>query len=216
VPKSTFFNLTKDKTDKIIKVSIDEFMEYTYENASINRIVENAEIAKGSFYQYFEDKKDLYEYIIEEAQEKKKSYFVDTLNNQSNFDFFEAIDEVFLREINFARELPKQASLILDYNRSSLVKLKRETLTDTWIFRNVYEELIIKGIDNKSLDSDIEIKLYVYLLASLNISILEYYIYEVSYDYSKALNYVSNVVKLLRNGVKENKRTKKSFEDRFY
>ena len=53
MPKDTFFNLPEDKRALICKVALEEFGEYTFDQASINRIVAKAGIAKGSFYQYF-------------------------------------------------------------------------------------------------------------------------------------------------------------------
>jgi TetR/AcrR family transcriptional regulator len=65
MPKPTFFNLTDDKRQRLIDLAIEEFAENDYDLASISKIVAQAGIAKGSFYQYFEDKKDLYQYLLE-------------------------------------------------------------------------------------------------------------------------------------------------------
>ena len=43
-------------------------------NVSVSRIVNRAGIAKGSFYQYFEDKKDCYLYLLELAAREKTSF----------------------------------------------------------------------------------------------------------------------------------------------
>lgn len=64
MPKETFFNLPDDKRRRILDVVIDEFAYNDYANVSISRIVARAGIAKGSFYQYFEDKDDLSGYLI--------------------------------------------------------------------------------------------------------------------------------------------------------
>ncbi len=66
-----FFNLPKEKQQRIIDVCIDEFAEKTYHNASISNIVRQSKIAKGSFYQYFEDKKDIFKYILKYMGDKK-------------------------------------------------------------------------------------------------------------------------------------------------
>ena len=58
MPKQTFFNLPEDKRENLINIAIEEFAENDYQTASISRIVANAGIAKGSFYQYFENKED--------------------------------------------------------------------------------------------------------------------------------------------------------------
>ena len=64
MPTSTFFNLPEEKKQKILKAANKEFARVPIEQVSIKNIVEDAEIARGSFYQYFEDKQDLFEYIM--------------------------------------------------------------------------------------------------------------------------------------------------------
>lgn len=59
MPKETFLNLSEEKKKKIIKAAQNEFERVPLEQASIKNIVENAGIARGSFYQYFESKEDL-------------------------------------------------------------------------------------------------------------------------------------------------------------
>lgn len=64
MPTNTFFNLPEEKKQKILKAANKEFARVPIEQTSIKNIVEDAEIARGSFYQYFEDKEDLFEYIM--------------------------------------------------------------------------------------------------------------------------------------------------------
>jgi AcrR family transcriptional regulator len=65
MPTKTFMNLPDDKKNKIIQASIKEFSNATYEKASINKIIKDANISRGSFYMYFEDKMDLTMYLLE-------------------------------------------------------------------------------------------------------------------------------------------------------
>lgn len=65
MPKETFLNLPEAKRQRIIDVALEEFAGHTYHRASLSRIVERAGIAKGSMYQYFDDKFDLYVYLME-------------------------------------------------------------------------------------------------------------------------------------------------------
>ncbi len=61
--KSTFYNLPYDKRQRIIDAVVKEFMERPSEKVSINHIIKEAQISRGSFYQYFDDKVDLIEII---------------------------------------------------------------------------------------------------------------------------------------------------------
>lgn len=65
MPTNTFFNLPEEKKNKILKAANKEFARVPLEQASIKNIVEDAEIARGSFYQYFEDKEDLFDYMMD-------------------------------------------------------------------------------------------------------------------------------------------------------
>ena len=74
MPNQTFFNLPAEKREQILQVTIDEFAENDYDSASISRIVARAGIAKGSFYQYFTDKEDLYAYLLGMLAEAKTQF----------------------------------------------------------------------------------------------------------------------------------------------
>ena len=63
MPTSTFFNLPPPKREKLLHAAIMEFAR-PYGEVSINRIIQGAEIPRGSFYQYFADKTDLFRYVL--------------------------------------------------------------------------------------------------------------------------------------------------------
>lgn len=50
-----------------------EFSEHGYQESSISSIIKKAKIPRGSFYQYFEDKLDLYKYVVEQVGIKKNT-----------------------------------------------------------------------------------------------------------------------------------------------
>lgn len=74
MPKDTFFRLPEVKRQRIVQAAMVEFAANTYREASINRIIKAAEVPRGSFYQYFTDKKDLYQYLIDQLSLTKLSY----------------------------------------------------------------------------------------------------------------------------------------------
>ena len=57
---ATFERLPEEKKERILAAARREFVEYPYEKSSINRILQDAKVPKGSFYQYFDDKVDLF------------------------------------------------------------------------------------------------------------------------------------------------------------
>jgi AcrR family transcriptional regulator len=91
MPKQTFFNLPSEKRETIMNAAIEEFAEYGLENASTNRIVKNSGIAKGSFYQYFEDKQDVFMHMLDLVEQQEMEFFKEKhppTNNMGTFHYF--------------------------------------------------------------------------------------------------------------------------------
>ncbi len=65
MPTSTFYRLPEEKRSRLMNEVWKEFTRVPYTEASINRIIFGAKIPRGSFYQYFLDKNDLYFYLID-------------------------------------------------------------------------------------------------------------------------------------------------------
>src|SRR5690349_22208673 len=88
MPKQTFLNLPEEKRETIFNAAVEEFAEYGLENASTNRIVANSGIAKGSFYQYFEDKQDVFMYLLSVIEHKEMEFFKDKPPPAHHMDLF--------------------------------------------------------------------------------------------------------------------------------
>ena len=70
MPSQTFFNLSKEKQDRIMAAAREEFFTHSFDEASINRLIKAAGIPRGSFYQYFADKEDVYFYLGEQISQR--------------------------------------------------------------------------------------------------------------------------------------------------
>lgn len=89
MPTKTFFNLPIEKQRNLLEASEREFSRVSFDEASINQIIQDAKISRGSFYMYFEDKEDLYFYLLQKYQLKmyqKLIYHIDS----SHRDFITA------------------------------------------------------------------------------------------------------------------------------
>ena len=67
MPSATFFNLPEEKRQRLIEAAWDEMTAVSFDKVSINRIIQNATISRGSFYQYFTDKSDLLHFLLEQV-----------------------------------------------------------------------------------------------------------------------------------------------------
>lgn len=65
MPSKRFEKLSDTKREKIIWAIINEFVESGYDGASINSVIKKADISRGSFYTYFENKDDMFAYVMD-------------------------------------------------------------------------------------------------------------------------------------------------------
>lgn len=131
MPKQTFFNLPDEKRAKIIDAAIEKFAANGYAQTSINSIVERAEIAKGSIYQYFEDKKDFYLYLVayvkdfymthraEFVGDVAKQHFRETLHR--TMLFFREFQEKYPAQVRFYFAMVGDTSIPFDEEISSIM-----------------------------------------------------------------------------------------------
>lgn len=94
MPKQTFFNLPEEKQEILIEAAKLEFSRVPLNEASIANIVKSADIPRGSFYQYFEDKEDAFYYLLEKQTKVHNSAFQQTLK-ENNGNIFTAFIETY-------------------------------------------------------------------------------------------------------------------------
>lgn len=173
MPKDTFFNLPDDKRERVIEAALDEFASRSYHKARVTAIADKAGIAKGSFYQYFEDKKDLFKYIMELSVNKKLEYINhDMMTNKEKYSFFKLLREIYLSGIRFARENPRLVSIgnILVNNKELRQEIWGEFKDRSTEF---FKLLLEDGVARGELDPDIDTELVSRLLTGLNFSLID-------------------------------------------
>ena len=103
MPTRTFLNLPKEKRLRVLRAAKKEFSRVPLEKAVIANIVKDADIPRGSFYQYFYDVDDLFVYVLEYMYGIDRKKFMKFLND-TNGDIYEAL------KIRFADEIDKLSS----------------------------------------------------------------------------------------------------------
>lgn len=81
--KDTFHNLSREKKEKILDVLKAVFREKPFHEVTVKEIVEESGIARGSFYQYFDDLKEAYFEVLNSELGDIHSLFVDIFKEQN-------------------------------------------------------------------------------------------------------------------------------------
>lgn len=206
MPKSTFFNLPQQKKERIIDAALDEFADKPYHQARVSNIVKKAGIAKGSFYQYFENKKEIFKYIIDIMGEKKLKYLSEVIKKQPEMDFFNFLEELYKEGINFATDHPrlnKIGNKLFSDSNSELLEEIMEINKNKSI--DFYENVLSKGIQNGEIDPKIDVEVTAHLLTKINIFIGEL-LYKESEVNVDDMEIVQKVLYIIKNGLEINKK----------
>lgn len=94
MPKEMFYKIPIEKQEMFINAAIDEFTSKSIENASVNSIIKKANISRGSFYNYFEDIEELFNFIFEKVR-KERFIFANEIIKECNRDYFIFIKKLF-------------------------------------------------------------------------------------------------------------------------
>lgn len=120
MPTQTFFRLPEEKRERLTEAAWEEFMSVPFADASINRIVRAAQIPRGSFYQYFEGKEDLFFYLLGSLREEAFGLMTEALKRTDGDPFRASLglfDEVF-RQDNTVRPSMHRVVEILRLNQN--------------------------------------------------------------------------------------------------
>ncbi len=148
MPKQTFYNLKEEKREKIEQALLKEFSNNTFEGASISNIIVEAQIPRGSFYQYFENKEDAVEYIINKYLKKEKEKIYTSLLRNNGDIFKTSIDiyDYIIEKINTTSNLKLFKNILqeLRKNNTNVFEENTEFLSE--------KKTIEKIIDKRDLN----------------------------------------------------------------
>src|ERR1700748_1612912 len=65
VPRTTWTNLDAERRERVLHAAMAEFGKHGYSGGSLNVIAREAGVAKGSLFQYFDDKLDFFAHVAE-------------------------------------------------------------------------------------------------------------------------------------------------------
>ena len=194
--KPTYLNLEKDKQERLIDACMEEFSSYTFSDASINRIIKRAEISRGSFYQYFEDKEDCYLEMLGIIAEEKYRIFKDVVQAEAG-NVFEAYLNM-LRQVKIWMEAQPRY-----YKIGVLMELDKSSFIQKLIKQNpgmmeYFLSLIRKDQANGIIRPDVNPQLLSDVLIGINQKLLMDHF--VNKDYDRMIEASEAVLDLIQKG----------------
>lgn len=198
MPKQTYNNLDKDKKERLIEACLEEFSHYTFSDSSINRIIKNCDISRGSFYQYFENKEDCYMEILGIIAQEKYEIFKDVVKDES-FSVFDDYINMLKQVRVWMERQPRyyKIGLLMQKDDSDFVAKLNENNPS---MSEYFNYLIRKDQEKGLIRKDIDPKLLAEVLTITSQKILTEFFLNKEYDLM--IEKSKEIINLLQNGTK--------------
>lgn len=182
MPKKTFLNLEKGKRRQITEAFLREFAVKPFDEASLSVVIKQLGIAKGSVYQYFKNKQDLFLYLIEECSAVKMKY-VGAVVRGDYSDFWGYLRALYEQGYQFDAENPLQShflfNLMENLNSPSIKHLYNDMLKQCVVG---FESMIKYEIDQGLFRNDISTEVMGFMMYKMGVSIQEHLIFSKFID----------------------------------
>lgn len=109
----TFERLDDDKRERILEAAAAEFSDHGFHKASVNRMVGELGIAKGSLFKYFGTKKGLFEYLFHKALTRIKAPLKQARTATEGLGFFVRFRAISLGVCEFVAAHPRAYRIYL-------------------------------------------------------------------------------------------------------
>lgn len=119
-----FNTLEPEKQERIINAALKEFARNGYEKASTNEIIKEAEISKGSLFNYFNSKKKLYLFLLDYVVEVIDKIYDEVDWNET--ELFKRMKEIGLVKLKIMKKYPQAFDFLKSAGQEEAADVKPE------------------------------------------------------------------------------------------
>lgn len=167
MPKPTFHNLPQAKRQRIIDAAVAEFSSVPYPKANLDQVVKAAGISKGSLYQYFGGKADLYAWLLTAYLPQKKMAAIGAQAPSPDASLWQVLEQAFVSGVRFAVAEPALTRLGIRFLRDhelepALAEISRQhkAAADAWLM-----DLLATARSRGQLRADLDLSVAAGFLA---------------------------------------------------
>ena len=170
-----FEKLSPEERDRIRNACLDEFARAGYDQASTNRMVENAGIPKGTLFFYFGSKRDLFLYLVDDCVQRYIQ-FLDKETGQLPSDLFERLLYIGRIKIKFSLAEPRIYQMFFQAFMHSPPELMEPLVERTRQYAAASSQLMQSNIDRSHFRKDVSSQEIMALVSYIQDGILRKYL----------------------------------------
>ncbi|MFZ5587985.1 MAG: TetR/AcrR family transcriptional regulator [Thermodesulfobacteriota bacterium] len=168
MPKETFNQIADEKRERILDQAARLFAQRGLNQTDMSELAARAGVAKGSLYNYFKSKDELYLHVCRQALARSREAVYGDID--PTWDIHRQVEHIFRRGVQFALEHPEYVSLYLNTASAGMErfarKISREVEKHT---ANHLKRLLRQGMKKGLVRADLDVNLAAFLINSLYI-----------------------------------------------
>lgn len=171
-----FKNLPQEKREKVFDAAVAEFASKGYRNASMNSLVRAAGISKGSIFQYFRTKRNLFDAVLELAVDQVKNYLRKVRSDTGEMPFPVRLGTLLRSGFSFIDKHPLLSAIYFQLLQSGDAPFGTEKILKLRKLGNEFlAEMLVEAVTHGEVRSDLDRQKTAFLVNSLMETLLRAY-----------------------------------------
>ena len=168
MPKATFNGLPQEKKERVLAAATDLFAERGFHRTEMDEIARRAGISKGSLYNYFKSKDDLFLHICNLGIHGFRQSVWREI--PSDWDIYRQVEELFRREVPLILEHPQNFQIYLNLASSGMKGFAtRYSQKGEEFAAKRLKALLREGIESGIVRKDLDVPYTAFMINSLSI-----------------------------------------------
>jgi AcrR family transcriptional regulator len=168
MPKAIFGKLPQEKKDRVLAAATDLFAERGFHRTEMDEIARQAGVSKGSLYNYFKSKDELFLYICNTGIQG----FRETVWREisPHLDIYQQVDELFRRQVPLILAHPQNFQIYLNLASSGMRRFAdRYTQKGEEFGAQRLKALLEEGRTRGIVRRDLDVSHMAFLIHSLSL-----------------------------------------------
>lgn len=168
VPKETFFKIADDKRERLLHEAAALFAECGFNKADVAELAARAGVSKGSIYNYFESKEDLYLYVCRDGMQRSRQAIYGELD--SDWDIYQQISYIFNQGARFVSNHPEYLILYVNIASAGMERFSNQMSLEVEKYTaDHFKRLILRDMEKGLVRRDVDVDVTAFTVNSMYI-----------------------------------------------
>lgn len=168
MPKETWFKIADDKRERLLREAARLFAERGFNQTDVAQLASRAGVAKGSIYNYFKNKEDLYLYVCRDGMRRSREAIYGGMDPE--WDIYRQIEHIFRQGARFVQRHPEYLILYANISSAGMGRFSEQISLEVEKFTaDRLKRLIRRDMRRGLVRDDVDVNFAAFMVNSLYI-----------------------------------------------